>query len=259
MRQVYRALPIVRTSAQLGWSHYLALLKSPPAQRAHYAERAAKESLSVRQLQEAINAGVSQLSTENTERPQTPTLQPRRGVLHAYRLVESRSAVGTVELALDLGFSLRRVVDLAGIAQAAPGRVVASVRKGRGYALKSAELTRSRLFTFVAVVDKVVDGDTLLVEVDCGFSCRMRQRLRLRGIDAPELKTARGQSARSFVNNELAAVDFVVIKTFRPDKYDRYLADVFFLPGAADAQQVAAEGIYLNALLLKKGLAQVFS
>lgn len=137
MRQVYRALPIVRTSAQLGWSHYLALLKSPPAQRAHYAARAAQEGLSVRQLQEAINAGISQLSTENTARRQTPTLQPRRGILHAYRLVESRNAAGNVELALDLGFSLRRVVDLANIAQAAPGRVVASLRRGRGYALKT--------------------------------------------------------------------------------------------------------------------------
>ena len=46
---------------------------------------------------------------------------------------------------------------------------------------------------------RVVDADTLLVEVDCGFGCRMEQRLRLRGIDAPELKTPEGARARAFV------------------------------------------------------------
>ena len=109
------------------------------------------------------------------------------------------------------------------------------------------------------LVTRVVDGDTLLVEVDCGFGSRIKQRLRLRGIDAAELKTAAGRRAHAFIKSELAALDFVIVKTFRPDKYDRYLADVFFLPGAEDAQQVAAEGIFLNGLLVKKGLAQIFT
>ena len=83
----------------------------------------------------------------------------------------------------------------------------------------------------------------------------MEQRLRLRGIDAPELKTPEGARARAFVVAELGQVDFVVVKTFRPDKYDRYLADVFYLPGEIDAKKMAAEGVFLNRLLLQKGLA----
>ena len=51
----------------------------------------------------------------------------------------------------------------------------------------------------------------------------------------------------------------MVVKTFRPDKYDRYLADVFYLPGEIDAKKVAAEGVFLNRLLLQKGLATLFT
>jgi endonuclease YncB( thermonuclease family) len=256
MLQVYRALEKVRTSAQLSWSHYLTLAKAPAEQRCHYAARAAKEGLSVRQLQEIIGSGASLFTQEL--RAKVPTLRAQRGVLYTYRLVESLSPAGKTELALDLGFSLRRICDLKDIEKPQVGQVLTSARKGRGYTFTRTERATQQLFAFVAVVERVVDGDTLLVEVDCGFGSRIKQRLRLRGIDAPELKTAAGRRARAFIKSELAALDFVVVKTFRPDKYDRYLADVFFLPGAEDAQQVAAEGIFLNGLLVKKGLAQIF-
>jgi endonuclease YncB( thermonuclease family) len=243
MLQVYRALEKVRTSAQLSWSHYLTLAKAPAEQRCHYAARAAKEGLSVRQLQEIIGSGASLFPQEL--RAKIPTLRAQRGVLYT-------------ELALDLGFSLRRIGDLKDIEKPQVGQVLTSARKGRGYTFTRTERATQQLFAFVAVVERVVDGDTLLVEVDCGFGSRIKQRLRLRGIDAAELKTAAGRRARAFLTSELAALDFVVVKTFRPDKYDRYLADVFYKPGTEDAQQVAAEGIFLNGLLVKKGLAQIF-
>ena len=51
----------------------------------------------------------------------------------------------------------------------------------------------------MAHVERVIDGDTILVEIDCGFNIRARQRLRLRGIDAPEMSTKAGERARVFV------------------------------------------------------------
>lgn len=67
------------------------------------------------------------------------------------------------------------------------------------------------------------------------------------------------EGARAFVAGELAQVGFVVVQTFRPDKYNRYLADLFYLLGEDDAKKVAAEGIFLNRLLLQKGLARSFT
>ena len=86
------------------------------------------------------------------------------------------------------------------------------------------------------------------VDIDCGFGIWTRQKLRLRGIDAPEMDTAEGREARDFVVRALGKGRRlraegerkgrgsrwwdVVVTTTKPDKYDRYLADVFYVqPG----------------------------
>src|SRR3990167_7609795 len=47
--------------------------------------------------------------------------------------------------------------------------------------------------TYKAFIERVVDGDTLIVKIDLGFETRIREYLRLRGIDAPETDTAEGK------------------------------------------------------------------
>ena len=66
-----------------------------------------------------------------------------------------------------------------------------------------------------------------------GFSIVIEQRLRLRGLDAPELGTGQGKSplpplqkgvdAKRFVESRLKDCKFLIIKTHGSDKYDRYL------------------------------------
>ena len=69
------------------------------------------------------------------------------------------------------------------------------------------------------------------------------------GIDARELGTAGGRKALDFVERKLAKVPFIFLTSSRSDKYDRYLADVFYLrPGNRDRT-------YLNQELLDHGLA----
>ena len=53
-------------------------------------------------------------------------------------------------------------------------------------------------------------------------------------------------------------MDFFIIKTYSTDIFDRYLVDVFYLPGEADPQKVATEGIHLNQELLDEGFADVW-
>ncbi len=57
----------------------------------------------------------------------------------------------------------------------------------------------------------------------------------------------------------LQANSHIVIRTHKYDKYARYLADVFYLPGVKQAKRINAKGIFLNQQLLDKGLARVWS
>jgi endonuclease YncB( thermonuclease family) len=95
------------------------------------------------------------------------------------------------------------------------------------------------------------------VLIDLGFDLFIQQKLRLRGIDCPEIDTEEGVKAKKFVQARLNSCDFIVIKTYKDtfDKYDRYLADIFYLKDTEDAQQVAQAGNYLNQELLDDKLA----
>ena len=75
------------------------------------------------------------------------------------------------------------------------------------------------------------------------------QKLRLRGLDCPEMSTREGKAAKGFVETLFSeSVGDLVINTTKPDKYDRYLADVFVKTKSGDP-------VYLNNLLLSNGHA----
>lgn len=93
--------------------------------------------------------------------------------------------------------------------------------------------TMAPAFTYAAKVERVVDADTIVVELDLGMRIYFRTRLRIAGIDAPELSTPEGKEARAFVAAlfDPRVVDYrkVVVATHKPDKYGRALADVTYL------------------------------
>lgn len=108
---------------------------------------------------------------------------------------------------------------------------------------------------YVGVIEKIVDGDTLDVRIDLGFDVWRVERLRLRGVDAPEMDTAEGRAAREFVARALSGVDFVAFKTYQTDIYARYIADIFYDPAAEDGDGLIEHGRFLNQELLDAGLA----
>lgn len=83
------------------------------------------------------------------------------------------------------------------------------------------------MFTYKAKVIKIVDADTLDVEIDLGFNIHYKVRLRLSNVDAPELKTKEGKEAKAFVEQELASGE-VTVTTYKTEKYGRYLALVIY-------------------------------
>ena len=101
------------------------------------------------------------------------------------------------------------------------------MRLSDGGVRKVDNATKDQLFTYAATVRKIVDGDTLTVALAVAPGFTHQLKLRLRGIDCPEIATAAGRAAKAFVDDLLRPGDEVIISTTKPDKYDRYLADVF--------------------------------
>jgi micrococcal nuclease len=88
----------------------------------------------------------------------------------------------------------------------------------------------------VKKVLKVVDGDTIDVDIDLGFSISYSQRVRLAGIDTPESRTTDkaekvlGLEVKDRLKKAIDAATNIVIKTEKPDsseKYGRILGWVF--------------------------------
>lgn len=114
-------------------------------------------------------------------------------------------------------------------------------------------------YVFKATVLDVVDGDTLVVDVDCGFEIKKKERIRLAGIDCPDISTDEGREAAEYVRNQLARVPFVMLRTTKVDINGRFLGHVFYsLDDTMDKDDIYREGRMLNQELLEKGYARVY-
>ena len=84
-----------------------------------------------------------------------------------------------------------------------------------------------------AYVVRIVDGDTIRVDLDLGFGVWLRnQAVRLYGIDTPEIRGAEreaGLEAKDWLRGQIENKR-VLLETFRgeeSDKYGRWLARVW--------------------------------
>ena len=91
------------------------------------------------------------------------------------------------------------------------------------------------MYEYSCTVERVVDGDTIDVILDLGFSVSYKSRVRLYGIDTPESRTrnkdekARGKLASAFLSKAIEIADQVVIRTELKDsrgKFGRVLGTV---------------------------------
>ncbi|HBR14996.1 MAG TPA: hypothetical protein DD723_05575 [Candidatus Omnitrophica bacterium] len=252
--QFFRYFPKLTIDEGMTWSHYRFLLSEPDEKkRQRWIKRVLREHLSSTDLRLMVASPTG--SGEKSEG--VLRKEPRRGKLYVYRLV---SGAGLMESGtpwfVDCGFA-NRIEAPHGDGVLEAKRLVESVKIEQGYRLKIAGDARvDDLFTFKARLVRVIDADTLLAHVDEGFGIWTEQRLRLSAIDAAELNTLDGQRARQRVIHELEGLPFIIVKTYKSDKYDRYLADVFYLPGESDPHKVAASGVWLNGRLLEKGWAR---
>jgi len=105
---------------------------------------------------------------------------------------------------------------------------------------------------YVKKVSKVVDGDTIDVDIDLGFDISFSSRVRLAGIDTPESRTtdkmekALGLESKEYLKKAIDASKTVVIKTEKMDSSEKYgrILGWLFLDGSKVSvnEQMIADG-----------------
>jgi len=106
------------------------------------------------------------------------------------------------------------------------------------------------LFRYRAKVVKVVDGDTIDVDIDLGFYTILRkQRIRLSGIDAPEPRgeeRSAGLESKAWLKDEIEGkeIELVTFKNAK-GKYGRWLGVVYM------------NNQNINQLMIEKELAVI--
>jgi endonuclease YncB( thermonuclease family) len=236
MRQFFLLNPILPMSVELDWSDYVELLPVKDEKtRRRLERRVIKEHLTSAQIRQLVR----QIRREPQKEPSTfpPLKRPADLRFHTFSVSPFRGKLKAGQVYIDCGFF-----------------VLWPVAKEE---LKNLNITQEMSYAYAATIERVIDGDTLLVLIEAGFGIIVRDRLRLRGIDCPETGTPAGGRAKRYVEKLLPVGSIIVLKSHkdRTDIHGRFVVDVFYRPGTGAAEAIIPGGTYLNQILLDKGLA----
>ena len=119
------------------------------------------------------------------------------------------------------------------------------------------------IYIYKAELIRVVDGDTVDFIVDLGFDTSRRERFRLYGIDAPELRTEAGKAAKAWLWEALQPLESIYVQTVqlttkaKRDKYGRFLAVLYgFYPVLSSLDGPKVNGCSINAQMITEGHAK---
>ena len=103
----------------------------------------------------------------------------------------------------------------------------------------------------VKKINKVIDGDTVDLDIDLGFSLTISHRVRLKGVNAPESRTTnseekeRGLAAKAWLIEQLSRDGEWIIETHKEDKYGRILGTLYMI----------GDPVTINEKMLNEGIA----
>lgn len=99
------------------------------------------------------------------------------------------------------------------------------------------------MYTYRAEVMRVIDGDTVELEVDCGFRLKFRDRFRLASINAPEKDASSTNYLIQLLSNpDSGSYNTFTIQTTKPDKYGRWLVTILSADGSSINQKMIDAG-----------------
>lgn len=111
----------------------------------------------------------------------------------------------------------------------------------------------NNLYTYNATVIRVVDGDTVELVIDLGFTVQWKSSCRFYGVDTYELRSKdavekeKAKEAKALVESHLPRGTKVIVISRTLDKYGRPLIDIYCKEDFS---------VHLNDLLLKQELAK---
>jgi micrococcal nuclease len=103
-------------------------------------------------------------------------------------------------------------------------------------------------------ITRVIDGDTVDLDIDLGFGITISHRVRLKDINAAETRTkdleekAEGIKARLWLEKELSRKGEWIIDTTKEDKYGRILGTLYLV----------GDPVTVNERMLNEGIAKPY-
>jgi micrococcal nuclease len=103
-------------------------------------------------------------------------------------------------------------------------------------------------------ITRVIDGDTVDLDIDLGFGITLSHRVRLKGVNTAETRTLNleekqaGINARLWLEKELSKRGEWVIETTKEDKYGRILGTLYLV----------GEPVTVNEKMLNEGIAKPY-
>lgn len=255
----YRVYLKVPNDKGVFWTHYQHLITIEDAQRRKYWQRRiSKDKIGCKKFEEFLYD--EKINSRGKSVVLRGKLQFVRGCPYIYRIIKINFHNSQKsEMVIDCGFHIDTKRDMNKRISLQGGFLIKSEKTADGYEIRRTRHdNKEKLYTYKAGLKRVVDGDTLDVHIDVGFNFRLSRKLRLRGVDTPELGTPRGSKAKQYVERKLKGADFLIIKSYGMDMYGRYVVDVFYDAALKDVGQVASKGKYLNQELLDQGLAELW-
>ena len=119
------------------------------------------------------------------------------------------------------------------------------------------------IYIYKAELVRVVDGDTVDLIIDLGFDTSRKERFRLYGIDAPEMRTEAGKEAKAWLWEALQPLEAIYVQTIqlatkaKRDKYGRFLAVLYSeLPTLIPIMREPIHPSSINARMVVEGHAE---
>lgn len=251
MRQFANVYKKTEIDHRLNWSkHRLLVSIKEKKQRQKIQNEAIRLNLSRDQIQHRLK----QIKKDPTAEPEERYAQMYRpnGELYLCKTRAVKEGSKT-EYYLDLGFKVWLSKEQAGLTRPKNNQIIQSNKTKQGYILKPYNGDKDRHYLYKARLDHVVDGDTIVANIELGFGIQIQQRFRFRNVNAPDLKQESGQAAREYLKRKLRNTKYLLIKTRGRDKFDRYVSDIFLWDGRTRPDKILKEDDYLNQIMLDRG------
>ena len=107
----------------------------------------------------------------------------------------------------------------------------------------------------VKKINRVIDGDTIDLDIDLGFNITISQRVRLKDINTPEVRTkdleekTKGLAAKVWLEERLSREGEWIIETYKEDKYGRILGTLYLV----------GDSTTINDWMMNEGIAEPYS